>query len=138
MDLLLVLLHGALAGLSAGALAGFIAAYIVDGDLNNPLWRKRTLAHELTAVAAHLLTGVVLALLFWLSWGLTAIVGVAWWQRGLTFAALAFGALVLPLLAIQALYMRVNARWFAAFAVDGVLTCAMVGLACAWTWSAGR
>jgi len=136
MDLVAVLFYGALAGLSAGVLTEFIATYLVN-DKVAP-WRERRLAHELAAVALHLLAGIALALLYWLSWGLTAIVGVEWWQRGMAFALLTWAALVLPLLATQLLYARVGWRWFVQFALDGLLTCAIVGLACAWTWSGGR
>lgn len=136
MDFIVVLFYGALAGLSAGALSGFFAPYFIAQS--EALWRDRKLAHELAAIAVHLAAGIVLALLFWLSWGLAAIVGVPWWQRGGAFALLTWTALVLPILAIQALCMRVGWRWFVNFAFDGLLTCTLVGLACAWSWSGGR
>ena len=136
MDLVNILFHGALAGVSAGVLAGFLAPIFI-APTDAP-WRDRKLAHDLAAVALHLIAGIALALLFWLSWGLTAIVGVPWWQRGGAFALLAWIALVIPLLTVQLLYARMGWRWFAKFAFDGLLTCALVGLACAWSWSGGR
>lgn len=85
----------------------------------------------------HLLSGIAMGLLFWLSWGLAAVVAIEWWWRGLMFGVMCGLGLVLPALATLSLTRReplaqnlaVGARW--------LTTCLMVGLACAWQYAKG-
>ena len=83
----------------------------------------------------HLIAGVALGAMFWLSWGLAAIVDVTWYVRGLTFAGLTFFAASFPALASYMFATRdpkissiaVIARW--------ATTCLAVSLSCSWNWS---
>lgn len=85
----------------------------------------------------HMLGGVTMGFLFWLSWGLAAVIGVPWWQRGLGFGVLCGLGVALPSLISLSIALRearvlsigVCARW--------VTTCLIVGLGCAWQWSKG-
>lgn len=83
----------------------------------------------------HMAFGVTLGLLFWLSWGLTAIVQVAWWVRGIAFGGLAAIALAPALLNVL-LSARLRGRVLAVFASRWLTTCMVVGLSCAWSWQA--
>ncbi|HEU4653026.1 MAG TPA: hypothetical protein VFS47_03520 [Steroidobacteraceae bacterium] len=83
----------------------------------------------------HLIAGIALGALFWLSWGLAAVVDVSWLVRGLTFAGLTFAAVCFPVLASVLLAAReaklsaiaVIARW--------ATTCVAVSLSCSWNWA---
>jgi hypothetical protein len=75
--------------------------------------------------------------LYWLSWGLAAVVGMDWWWRGLAFGVVCAAGIVLPSLVTLSLAGRqpllhgvaVSSRW--------LTTCLLVGLACAWQWHNG-
>jgi hypothetical protein len=85
----------------------------------------------------HMTGGIAMGCLYWLSWGLAAVVGVEWWWRGLGFGVVCSLGIVLPSLVTLSLAGResllqsiaVSARWFT--------TCLLVGLACAWQWANG-
>ena len=81
----------------------------------------------------HMLTGIGLGFLFWLSWGLAAIVDVAWWVRGLAFGGLAAVLTVPPLLNARFAH-KLETLLLVLFASRWLTTCFVVGLACAWNW----
>jgi hypothetical protein len=81
----------------------------------------------------HMVLGVTLGFLFWLSWGLAAIVDVTWWIRGLTFGALA-AMVLLPSTANMLLARQMSNEVIAVFASRWLTTCVVAGLSCAWSW----
>lgn len=87
-------------------------------------------------VVLHMLCGIGLGLLFWLSWGLAAIVDVAWWVRGLAFGGLCVVVLVLPLSVSTLMVQNTPFAPIAARTARWVTTCLIAGLACAWGWAA--
>jgi hypothetical protein len=130
------LFTGALAAVLAGlfnTVAAPALAVLRTGDRHQ--WREPSLSSQLATLTVYLLVGIGLGLLFWLSWGLTAIVGVPWWLRGSVFALLFWLVCCVPLLAMQLLSLRLSWKTTAAFAVDWLVIFASVGLACAWTWA---
>jgi len=92
---------------------------------------------EVPEVLLHMMAGIGLGLLFWLSWGLTAIVEVPWEWRGLAFGGLTWLALVTPAIASVALARQLSMPIFVATATRWLATCMIVGLACAWNWQRG-
>jgi hypothetical protein len=82
----------------------------------------------------HMLAGMGAALLFWLSWGLAAVVDVPWWVRGLSFAGLCWLAFALPTVVTVALARAMPVRLAAALASRWAVTYLIAGLACAWSW----
>jgi hypothetical protein len=88
-------------------------------------------------VLLHLIAGTGLGLLFWLSWGLTAIVNVPWWTRGLAFAALTWLALALPSTLSMARGRPLNTSAALVIATRWATTCLIAGLACSWGWERG-
>jgi hypothetical protein len=82
----------------------------------------------------HMLCGIGLGLFFWLSWGLAALVAVPWWVRGLSFAALCWFVLTVPMLLELAFAQRLSPRSAALTASRWATTCIIAGLACAWSW----
>jgi hypothetical protein len=82
----------------------------------------------------HMLCGLGLGLLFWLSWGLAAVVSVPWWVRGLSFGSLCWLSLALPSVISVALTRDAAIRIAATMAARWATTCLIAGLACAWSW----
>jgi hypothetical protein len=134
MELAYLMLTGSLSGLTS------ILAHSV-------LWSgvefaRRSTKPATTGVAAvavseallHMLCGIGLGAFFWLSWGLAGLVAVPWWVRGLSFAALCWFALTLPMLLELAFEKRVSPRAAALTASRWATTCLIAGLACAWSW----
>lgn len=88
---------------------------------------------EILEILLHMCAGTALGFLFWLSWGLAAIVQVEWWVRGLAFGGLAALALV-PALLNTLLSGRMQGRMLAIFGSRWLTTCLIAGLGCAWSW----
>jgi hypothetical protein len=82
----------------------------------------------------HMLAGIGSALLFWLSWGLAAVVDVPWWVRGLSFASLCWLAFALPTMLAVMMARAVPVRLAAMLASRWAMTYLIAGLACAWSW----
>lgn len=103
-----------------------------------PLIRQRAAdangTWQFVQAALHTLSGAALGLLFWLSWGLAAIVNISWWLRGLTFGLLIWSAVALPALVIARAETRQSAAALLGIAVEMLSTCLLAGLACSWTW----
>lgn len=95
-------------------------------------------AVSFTDAFLHLICGTGLGLLFWLSWGLAAMVDVPWWIRGLSFAMLCWVPVSLP--AVLAAWISVaperglSTKTMALMASRWATTCLIAGLACAWSW----
>jgi hypothetical protein len=93
---------------------------------------------QLTDAFLHLVCGTGLGLLFWLSWGLAAIVDVPWWVRGLAFAMLCWVPLSLPAVLTAWLSAApergLSAKMMAVMASRWATTCLIAGLTCAWSW----
>jgi hypothetical protein len=126
--------------LNAGGIAGLI------GNALNSLWSivftrlatteatKRSGEKYVAMLIAHLVVGIALGFIFWLSWGFTAIVGVPWWQRGIIFAFATWLLCCLPLISTQLISVRVQRSVTATIAVQWLVTFVLAGLACAWSW----
>jgi hypothetical protein len=137
MEISYFLLNGSL-----GALISILAHSVTYSGLE--LLRRpqlnallATLQVSVAETMLHMLSGIAMGFLFWLSWGLAAVVDVPWWGRGLGFGVLCALGVALPSLATLSMIRRepmtislaVSARW--------LTTCLIVGLACAWQWAKG-
>src|SRR5690349_17900148 len=91
-----LLLTGALSGLVS--LLAHAVIWSLAEMIRPQLRTTQTSVRQLDVpdVLLHLIAGTALGLLFWLSWGLTAIVSVSWWMRGLAFASLTWIGLAMP------------------------------------------
>jgi hypothetical protein len=105
---------------------------LVRGDAKNGAASPASIA--VSEALLHMLCGIGLGALFWLSWGLAAVVDVAWWVRGLAFATLCWTALAVPLLLDLAFARRLASGAMLTLASRWATTCAIAGLACAWSW----
>jgi hypothetical protein len=131
MELSYLLFTGSLSGLVS------ILGHSVIWSLVELVQRQPPGAHrlqvEISEAFLHMLCGVTLGLLFWLSWGLAAIVQIAWWVRGAVFGGLA-ALLLLPVFLNGLLSGRVQTQRFAVFGSRWLTTCLLAGLSCAWSW----
>lgn len=88
-------------------------------------------------ILLHLVAGLVLAWLFWLSWGLAALVDVPWWQRGLMFGGCTCVALTTPAVISVARARQIGTGTTLLIASRWATTCLIAGLACSWSWERG-
>lgn len=125
--------------LAAGATGGLLAAVLL-----RLVWRMRASQqsdlpawHEAQFLILHAAWGIGLGLLFWLSWGLTAIVGVSWWLRGAIFGLLCGGVLAAPILWLGRMLLAWRWHMLSAVFADALGTSILAGLLCAWSWAHG-
>jgi hypothetical protein len=144
MELRDLLLSGMLAAFVASALNSFLwiplfhAAAKKSGSQAASLWRPFDVRTHLVSLAAHLIAGLALGFLFWVSWGLAAIVSVPWWIRGLAFGLITWVGIAAPLLISQWMSARVSGFLLMKSAFEWLSACTLIGLWCAWQWGGGR
>ncbi len=78
--------------------------------------------------------GALLGFLFWLGWGLIALVGQPWYAIGLLYGGLGWAALVAPALGTLGLHGHGTTRALTAHALEWLVTCLAIGLLCALAW----
>jgi hypothetical protein len=126
--------------LLTGSLTGLISVLV-----HSALWsaaamfgrRHRPIAHAeppISEAILHMIAGIALAFLFWLSWGLAALTDGRWWVRGISFGGLCWLALALPTIGSLVVGRAIDTRAGMLIASRWATTALGVGLACAWTW----
>lgn len=125
-----------------GSMSGLVAvlAHSVLYSIYELVRQRGTTVSSLSLTDAflHLICGTGLGLLFWLSWGLAAIVDVSWWVRGVSFAMLCWAPVSLP--AVVAAWISaapergLSTKAMALMASRWATTCLIAGLTCAWSW----
>lgn len=125
----------------AGGLAGVLwhgtitAAWLARHDgAGGDAPAADTAARLFAAAAMRAVAGGVLGFLFWLGWGLIALVGQPWYAIGALYGVLIWAATVAPLLGTLLLRRHAPARVLAAHALEWLFTCATIGLLCASAW----
>lgn len=131
MEFSLSLAAGTAGGLAASLLLRIWWQYVAVA----PPAAARASWSEAQYILLHATWGTGLGLLFWLSWGLTALIGVAWWIRGLAFGALCGVVLALPLLFMARLLSTWPWLLIFGLVLDAFGTSVLAGLLCAWNWS---
>ena len=129
MDLTYLMLTGSLSGLVSVLLHSVLSSArtaVRPGATIPPL--------QVSDALLHMLYGCGFALLFWLSWGLAAVVAVPWWVRGLVFGALCWLSFAVPSLVGLAMSRGLGVPAIAALASRWATTSVIAGLACAWSW----
>ncbi|HTE41402.1 MAG TPA: hypothetical protein VK629_11255 [Steroidobacteraceae bacterium] len=144
MELRAILLAGVLASFVASALNSFLWIPLFQslsrkaGPPAATLWRPFEARLHLVSLFAHVVAGVSLGFLFWVSWGLTAIVSVPWWQRGSAFGLITWFGIAGPLLLSQIASARVSGPFLLKSAIEWLSACTLIGLWCAYQWGGGR
>jgi hypothetical protein len=138
MELSYLIFTGALSGVISAL--GHSVAWSAVALLQSPP-QARTFAStttlEVLEILLHMCAGAALGFLFWLSWGLAAVVDVAWWVRGVSFGCLCWLALALPAMTSLAMIQRISIAAAASTASRWATTCVLTGLSCAWSWDRG-
>lgn len=129
MDLTYLMLTGGLSGLVSVLAHSILSSALTalrPGAVVPPLQASDALL--------HMLYGTGLALLFWLSWGLAAVVDVPWWVRGLSFGSLCWVSFAVPSVVGVVLASNLPVSTLAALVSRWATTSVIAGLACAWSW----
>jgi hypothetical protein len=131
MDLTQLLLTGSLSGLISVLAHSVLWSAIAMATRRQPITNAEP---PMSEAVLHMLAGVALAFLFWMSWGLAALTDGRWWMRGASFGALCWTALAFPPIASMVVARTLDARSGILIASRWATTAVGVGLACAWTW----
>jgi len=125
----------------AGGLAGVLWGGLVTGPwlarrggLDADASRTETTARVVGAAALRAVAGGALGFLFWLGWGLIALVGQPWYAIGLLYGALCWSAIAAPVLGTLLLRGHGTRLALAAHALEWLVSCAAIGLLCALAW----
>lgn len=129
MDLTYLMLTGSLSGLVSVLLHAILASALTavrPGAVIPPL--------QISDALLHMIYGTGFALLFWLSWGLAAVVDVPWWVRGLSFGSLCWLSFAVPSVVGVALARDLPIATIAGLVTRWATTSLIAGLTCAWSW----
>jgi hypothetical protein len=126
-------LSGGLAGVLWGGIVTrwWLAPGAAPGVEDPP---AETAWQVLAGAALRAAAGAALGFLFWLGWGLIALIGTPWYSVGMLYGALAWIAVAAPVLGTLRLHGHGSARALTAHAVEWLFTCLAVGLLCALAW----
>jgi hypothetical protein len=129
MDLTYLMLTGSLSGLVSVLLHSVLESArtaVRPSAVVQPL--------QISDALLHMLYGSGFALLFWLSWGLAAVVDVPWWVRGLSFGSLCWLSFAVPSVVGVALSRGLPVATIGSLALRWATTSVIAGLTCAWSW----
>lgn len=125
----------------AGGLVGTLWSGLVTGPLLALVprlrpagWSPETTARLLAGALLYGLGGAAAGFLFWLGWGLTALVATPWAMVGLLYGALLWTAAALPAIGISLLRLRQPAALVGLLALEYLAAATAVGLFCAYAW----
>lgn len=93
-----------------------------------------TAAAMLAGAAVRAASGGLLGFLFWLGWGLIAVVNTPWYATGLLYGTLCWAALAAPVVGTWPLRRSTGGSAAIAHAVEWLVTCLAIGLLCAYAW----
>jgi hypothetical protein len=134
-ELIVTVLSGLSGGLAGVLWNGLITAPWMERVApTRSAGRTETVARLFAGAAIRGAAGAVLGLLFWLGWGLIAVVNVPWYVTGLIYGAVCWSALAAPVLATIGLHRGAAAAVPAAYALEWLFTCLVTGLLCALSW----
>ena len=129
-----------LAGL-AGGLCGTLWSGLVSMPLlarrpawRPPAWQLDSAARRLLHAVIHGTGGALAGVLFWLGWGLVAVVSAPWPAIGAAFGGLLWAGGALPLFGTLALQDRDRRAALLVATVEALVACLAAGLLCAYVW----
>ncbi|HYM33891.1 MAG TPA: hypothetical protein VET48_00775 [Steroidobacteraceae bacterium] len=138
MELTQLIFTGALAAVLANVFNAIVLPSLTRlREKSRDAWREPSGTAQFATLSVHLCAGVGLGVLFWLTWGLAAVVGVPWWLRGVLFGTAIWCAICLPLLAMQLIALRTHWSIAVYNAIEWLITLNAAGIACGWTWAKG-
>jgi hypothetical protein len=136
VELLMTVLAGFAGGLAGTLWGGVVTSTLLGRSrASRPgLWHTETAARLLAGAALYGIGGAIAGFLFWLGWGLVAVVATPWPLIGALYGVLLWGAAALPMLGVLWLRLREPQVALAAFALEGLVACGTVGVLCAYVW----
>lgn len=144
MELVQLLNAGGVAGVAAGFSEPLFAIIFAGWLKKELLASTETTNIEIVdgsrfplQILLHLVTGVGIGLLFWLTWGFAAVNRVDWWARGLIFAAALWIICIAPCVIQLGMQRSLSLRMVLFTLLQRLYAITIVSLACAWTWAQG-
>jgi hypothetical protein len=136
IELWMTVFAGLAGGLAGVLWNGLVTAPWLAGSAGAATGQSQaeTAARVLAGAALRAAAGSALGLLFWLGWGLIAIVGQPWYCVGLLYGGLCWAATIAPALGTLLLRRDGPRRAVVAHAVEWLFTCLAIGLLCALSW----
>jgi hypothetical protein len=125
----------------AGGLVGTLWSGLVTGPvlaqaprLRPAGWAPESASRLLAGALLYGIGGAVAGFLFWLAWGLTALVSTPWPLVGLLYGVLLWSIAALPAIGIGGLRLRQPRALLALLALEYLAATTAVGLFCAYAW----
>lgn len=125
----------------AGGLVGTLWGTTVSSSLlerlrgtSERVVQQETVGRLLAGAALYGACGMTLGFLFWLSWGLAAIVAAPWPAVGCVFGLLCWAGGALPVLGMVQLRLRNPNRLAGVLAIEWLVACLAIGVFCAFAW----
>jgi hypothetical protein len=136
IELLMSLLAGFAGGLVGTLWSGIVSSALLSGARSAALqsWHSETAGRLFMGALVYGLGGAALGFLFWLGWGLVALVERPWPYVGLLFGLICWAGAALPVLGMLHLKLREPKRLAAVLAVEWLVACLAIGLLCAMAW----
>jgi hypothetical protein len=134
IELFMSLLAGCAGGLVGTLWNGMVSSALLARARAGGAWRGETMTRLVASALLYGACGAVLGFLFWLSWGLVALVEKPWPAVGLLFGLLCWAGGALPVLGMLHLRLREPRRVAAVLAVEWLVACLAAGVLCALTW----
>ena len=132
IELWMTVFAGVSGGLAGVLWSGFVTApWLARGAGEAP---PETASRLLAGAVLRAAAGALLGFLFWLGWGLIAVVGLPWYLIGLLYGGLCWTALAATVLGTLPPRGRGATSALAAHALEWLVTCLSVGLLCALAW----
>ena len=136
IELYMTVLAGIAGGLFGTLWAGLVSAPLFARwpALRPEGWQPESASRLLAGALLYGLCGAAAGLLFWLSWGLVAVVSTPWPVIGTLYGTLLFTAASVPTLGALALRGPRHRGTVAVLAVEGLVAAVSAGVMCAWVW----
>jgi hypothetical protein len=135
-ELLMLLLAGFAGGLTGTLWGGIVSSALLAGQRSRQpqAWQPDTASRLLAGALSYGLCGAAAGFLFWLGWGLVALVAIEWPLVGLLYGGLLWAAGALPTLGM--LWLRLNTLRAALLVqmLESLVACMSIGLLCAFAW----
>lgn len=136
IELLMSLLAGFAGGLVgtlwSGLVSSALLARVRAGD--RQAWHDESAGRLFAGALLYGACGALLGFLFWLSWGLIALVGKPWVAVGVLFGLLCWAGAALPALGMVHLRLRTPQHLAAVLALEWLVACLAIGVLCALSW----
>jgi hypothetical protein len=137
MSLLRVVTAGAVGGVISIFSSWLITGYLFHDyqRLTPETWRPEGPKQYALSSLVQVLGGAAIGLLFFATGRLSHPAARGWLGTGLIFGLLAWVALVCPVVATSAVYVRLHRGFVAGWLLDSLITVLIVSSACAWAAS---